>query len=1072
MLTLVLALSMVVCSAPAILPVERAEEITGQSAAYESATLLAGTEFSVTASGTLVSGSESVTLTSSTSAEWSVIDENNIANVVANGNKAVITSKSGTGVVTVTASYAGDAETYYIYVTDAAVSANTIVYAEASADEVTTDSEEFTVVARAYSKDSADYDVLFSSNDETVANKIADNGTAATYYPLKDGTFVVMAAAESDASVVASVTVEISGQREKVASYELRYLAFGNSFLQHSPYNGWPWADAEPSWSNQDTWRGMAASRVELDYFNRTKYYLTNNENYLAKIDAEKYKGANTFESFITAETTAEDILNNADIQAMINYITEYKPNILTVQLAENVKIYDTAVLEEVYDAFYGAIADAVPDECIVVVITMFKYDERSAATIKMANKYGFLVNDMTFVEDYGTGRENPYLAYEQYKDAPSVNSFGSHPGDFGHDEIAKGTVKQIKSVLSTVITPQYIHFDPESLTIVGNSSVTVSGGTAQYSVEIAPSDCADEVIWSVDNENVATISADGVLTAVNNGTVVVKAVSVYDESVMATKTVTVSGQPTCYTITYATGASDESITGMPEKFIYARGNVVLSTQVPTRAGYKFKGWSANEHGTTPVNTIDVTADTTVYALWQVAEDWTFDTDGDFEGITIDAFNTEVKNGVASGISYETGMAVIGNELVLDSSRYQEFTFRTKFFSVEENQTLTVTVTTTDGVYEFESDIPDSEMNEYAFNIANLTGTIKGFEIRPSMLECSVSVDEIQFVKAFGSNPTNVLVSAANTIINADNSTYNISTLLILNGASVVLKDGAFVVDRISGDASAITLDNANLIIKADIDGYAVIDFGKKALESNSRYIQIDGVKYETNERSNKYGRFYDSETIITVVETCCDKLVSVKYFCCNDGVAEEIEGFENTLTAKPGASMRTQKNAGIRFRAGVTKSSRGVTGKYEVVEYGYIAARTQQLTKANAELTFDFSNIVSAAAYIKNGEAVVKDLIFDMTDEEVIFTGVLVNIPKKAYLEQLSARPYMKIKTESGKEHIVYGNVTERSIYLVANAVLNDANNGLSEDEISMLREIVDGAQPDDETFVDVGGL
>ena len=748
MLTLFLAFSMVVCASPEVLPAETTAEIVEQSEIEESANLLAETQFTVTATGTLVSGSsESVTLTgSNASVEWNVTGGNDIANVTVNGNTAVVTSKSGTGVVTLTAAYAGEVKTYYVYVTDTHTDKNTIVYAEATANQITTDAGEVSVTARAYSKNSADYSVDFAVNDETLAIKSADNGNTVTYQALKNGTLVITATGVNDSS--ASVTVEISGQREKKTVYNFRYLAFGNSFLNHSPYTGWPWADVEPSWSNQDTWRGMAASRVELDYFNRTKYYLTNNENYLAKIDAEKYKGANTFESFITAETTAEDILNNADIQAMINYITEYKPNILTVQLAENVMVYDTAVLEEVYDAFYGAIADAVPEECIVVVITMFKYDERSATTIKMAEKYGFLVNDMTFVEDYGTGKENPYLAYEQYKNASSVNSFGSHPGDYGHDEIAKGTYAQISSVLSSVITPEYIYFDPESLSIVGNDTITTKGGTAQYTVEIVPSDCASDVVWTVDNENVATISDDGVLTAVNNGDVVVKAVSVYNESVMATKTVRISGQPACYTVTYAAG-TDDVVTGLPEKNIYARGEFVLSKQAPTRAGYKFMGWSATEHGTTAVNTINVTADTTVYALWAFAEKWTFDTNGDFEGLVIDAFNTEVKNGVASGISYENELTVSMDGLVLDSSKYQQFRFATRFVSGEENQTLTVTVTTTDGVYEFNANIPNSGMNEYTFNIATLTGTITGFEIKPSMLECSVGVDEIEFVKAF-----------------------------------------------------------------------------------------------------------------------------------------------------------------------------------------------------------------------------------------------------------------------------------------------------------------------------------
>ena len=158
MLTLFLAFSMVVCASPEVLPAETTAEIVEQSEIEESANLLAETQFTVTATGTLVSGSsESVTLTgSNASVEWNVTGGNDIANVTVNGNTAVVTSKSGTGVVTLTAAYAGEVKTYYVYVTDTHTDKNTIVYAEATANQITTDAGEVSVTARAYSKNSAD----------------------------------------------------------------------------------------------------------------------------------------------------------------------------------------------------------------------------------------------------------------------------------------------------------------------------------------------------------------------------------------------------------------------------------------------------------------------------------------------------------------------------------------------------------------------------------------------------------------------------------------------------------------------------------------------------------------------------------------------------------------------------------------------------------------------------------------------------------------------------------------------------------------------------------------------------
>ena len=87
-------------------------------------------------------------------------------------------------------------------------------------------------------------------------------------------------------------------------------------------------------------------------------------------------------------------------------------------------------------------------------------------------------------------------------------------------------------------------------------SSVTVSGagdaviidvlnGTLQMSALVLPENAADKsVVWSVTNgTGVATINATGLLTAVSNGTVVVKATSVSNNSIFGTKEITLSNQ-------------------------------------------------------------------------------------------------------------------------------------------------------------------------------------------------------------------------------------------------------------------------------------------------------------------------------------------------------------------------------------------------------------------------------------------------------------------------------------------------------------------------------------------------
>ena len=71
----------------------------------------------------------------------------------------------------------------------------------------------------------------------------------------------------------------------------------------------------------------------------------------------------------------------------------------------------------------------------------------------------------------------------------------------------------------------------------------------------------------------------------------------------------------TTYTLTYnANGGTG----GPAQQAGIAKGaTVTLSTTAPTRAGYTFKGWAATSTGTTLITSVAVSANTTVYAVWE-----------------------------------------------------------------------------------------------------------------------------------------------------------------------------------------------------------------------------------------------------------------------------------------------------------------------------------------------------------------------------------------------------------------------------------------------------------------------
>jgi uncharacterized repeat protein (TIGR02543 family) len=86
------------------------------------------------------------------------------------------------------------------------------------------------------------------------------------------------------------------------------------------------------------------------------------------------------------------------------------------------------------------------------------------------------------------------------------------------------------------------------SITVSGSSSlttITTSGGSLQMTKIVSPSDATNQTVtWSVSNgTGEATISSTGKLTAVSNGTVIVKATAKDGSGVIGEMTVTISGQ-------------------------------------------------------------------------------------------------------------------------------------------------------------------------------------------------------------------------------------------------------------------------------------------------------------------------------------------------------------------------------------------------------------------------------------------------------------------------------------------------------------------------------------------------
>ena len=107
---------------------------------------------------------------------------------------------------------------------------------------------------------------------------------------------------------------------------------------------------------------------------------------------------------------------------------------------------------------------------------------------------------------------------------------------------------------LEITISGQIVHVSSLSLVSAGNATaITTNGGTLQFTANVLPANATNkDVVFSVNNESIATISATGLLTAKKNGTVIVK-VKATDGGLEQTMSIAISNQVTTAVLTVDT---------------------------------------------------------------------------------------------------------------------------------------------------------------------------------------------------------------------------------------------------------------------------------------------------------------------------------------------------------------------------------------------------------------------------------------------------------------------------------------------------------------------------------------
>ena len=177
------------------------------------------------------------------------------------------------------------------------------------------------------------------------------------------------------------------------------------------------------------------------------------------------------------------------------------------------------------------------PKTFAIKEITNKDFEDNTIDTEYSDDEFGYVTIISTYSFDgERTEQYKGYTPYEIVFEVSETCPLGTYTLEFVDETIALGDGDY------TLIIDSVDVFVPDTLTIYGADEIS---GETQFTVRGVNTENVP-VVWSVDDENVATISNDGVVTPITNGTVVITATYTENDTVFATKTVTVNDCNDC----------------------------------------------------------------------------------------------------------------------------------------------------------------------------------------------------------------------------------------------------------------------------------------------------------------------------------------------------------------------------------------------------------------------------------------------------------------------------------------------------------------------------------------------
>lgn len=232
--------------------------------------------------------------------------------------------------------------------------------------------------------------------------------------------------------------------------------------------------------------------------------------------------------------------------------------------------------------------------------------------------------------------------------------------------------------------------------------------------------------------------------------------------------------------------------------------------------------------------------------------------------------------------------------------------------------------------------------------------------------------------------------------------------------------------------------------------------------------IYVDGIPYTPQVRNNR--------RIVTVPDGNAQAAVVYRY---NENGAPigmyvwtlEYRNNAYAVTEQPdladlltyhGFSIRITGKAGIRFKTGISTDLRarllgdGVNGYY-LKEYGTLVMNNAN--RASYPMIKGGEKVISGLAYGTDAGGSHQDSIYETVNGRYRYTSVLVGLPASQYKVEYAFRGYI-ILTKDGRDITIYGPAMARSIYSLAEQVLNMGTYTQGSDADTFLRKLISDAQ------------